>query len=84
MNSHYAQKKFQAHQEEVETLLEKNSRFNRIYKEYDHLQGELYHLENAEGAVLTDDFMNYLKVQTLYLEEQIEEFLTPFAPTKPA
>ena len=48
----------------------------RMYDEYDHLSDNLWNLEQAEGESITDDFLNYIKVQTSYLENELEDFLS--------
>ena len=75
MNATKIRKKFQAHQEKVQHLLEKNSRFKRIYDEYDHLSDNLYELENNEDVKATDDYLNYIETQTDFLEAEIVEIL---------
>ena len=77
MKSQNPYKKFDTSQEEVQTLLVENSRFKRMYEEYDHLSDHLWNLEQAEGETITDDFLNYMKQQTTYLEDELRDFLLP-------
>ena len=68
-------KKFNIHQKKIKTLLEENSRFKRMYDEYDHLSQNLWNLEQSEGISPTDDFIEYIKVQTNCLENEIEDLI---------
>ncbi|MFC6268312.1 hypothetical protein [Frigoriflavimonas asaccharolytica] len=71
MNTQNPCKKFESQREKVQTLLQENSRFKRIYEEYDYLSDNLWDLEQTEGISITDDFINYIKVETNYLEDEI-------------
>lgn len=75
MKSQNPFKKFDTQKEKIQTLLMKNSKFKRMYEEYDQLSENLWNLEQSEGISITDDFINYMKFQTHYLEEEITDFL---------
>lgn len=75
MNPKNPNKKFDATKVEMQTLLEENPRFKRIYDEYDQLSENLWNLEQSEGISITDEFINYIKMQTTYLEGEIEDYL---------
>ena len=75
MNPQNPNKKFDPTKVEMQTLLEENPRFKRIYDEYDQLSENLWNLEQSEGLSITDEFINYIKVQTSYLEGEIEDYL---------
>ncbi len=77
MKSQNPYRKFDATNAEVQTLLVKNARFKRMYDEYNQLSENLWNLEQSEGESLTDDFLNYIKVQTSYLENELQDILLP-------
>ena len=68
-------RKFQALQDKIEDLEQKNERFKRVYSEYEIMSEELWNLETSEGESIPDDFINSIKVQTIFLEEEIEDWL---------
>lgn len=80
MNAQNPYKKFDPAKAEMQTLLEENSKFKRMYDEYDHLSENLWNLEQSEGESVTDEFINYIKAQTAYLETEIEVSLLAFSP----
>ena len=75
MKSLVTVKKFSSRKEKVQNLMRSNSKFKRMFEEYDNMSEDLYKLESSEGISITDDFINYIKVQTNYLEAEIEDFL---------
>lgn len=77
MKSQNPYRKFDATNAEVQTLLVKNARFKRMYDEYNQLSENLWNLEQSEGESLTDDFLNYIKVQTSFLENELQDILLP-------
>ena len=62
-------------QQKIEQLEQTNSRFKRVYSEYTAMSEELWDLENSEEISVTDDFLNCIKLQTDYLEEEIQHWL---------
>ncbi len=76
MNRKNPYRKFQAQQEKIQNLEKTSSRFKRVYNEYALMSEELWNLENAEGEGLPDDFINSIILQTSYLEEEIEDWLS--------
>ena len=53
-----------------------NSRFRRIYSEYELMSDELWNLETSDtSGSIPDDFINAIKLQTSYLEDEIEDWL---------
>lgn len=46
-----------------------------MYTEYECMSEELWDLENEEKTSVTDDFLDSFRLQTNYLEEQIEHWL---------
>lgn len=75
MNRPNPYRKFQALQDKIEDLEQKNERFKRIYSEYQLMSEELWNLETSDGVAVPDDFINSIKVQTTFLEEEIEDWL---------
>ena len=75
-NSNRPYRKFQPQQKKIEELEKSNSRFKRIYSEYELMSDELWDLESNESAEsVPDDFINAIKLQTSFLEEEIEDWL---------
>lgn len=64
-------------QKKIEELQKNSVRFNRIYTEYTNMSEELWDLENSDAdfVSVTDDFLNSIKLQTSYLEDEIEDWL---------
>ena len=62
-------------QQKIEQLEKTNSRFKRVYSEYTTMSKELCDYENSEEISVTDDFLNSIKLQTDYLEEEIQHWL---------
>ena len=67
--------KFHRQQKRIKELESSNSRFRRIYSEYEFMSQELWNLENADGPVITEDFLNSVKLQTSFLEDEVEDWL---------
>ena len=68
-------RKFQFKQEKIKDLEEHNPRFKRIYSEFENLTDEIWEIETGDRDTVPDDFMFALKLQTNYLEDEIEEWL---------
>ena len=75
MNNRNPYRKFLGQQEKIEKLEKTNSRFKRVYDEYGYLADNLWDLETSEGVGVPDDFINSIKLQTSYLEDEIEDWL---------
>lgn len=75
-------RKFQLQQKNIEALEQENSRFRRVYSEYENISNELWNLENSMGEPVPDDFINAMIVQTAYLEDEIEYWLVQFNDKK--
>ena len=73
-------RKFQAQQEKIEKLEQTNSRFKRVYNEYELMQYELWNLHNTKQNSIPDDFITSIQLQTHYLEEEIEDWLCKSEP----
>ncbi|MDR6517161.1 MULTISPECIES: hypothetical protein [Chryseobacterium] len=71
-------RKFQLQEKNIEALEKENSRFKRVYSEYENMSNELWNLENSAGEPVPDDFINAMILQTSYLEDEIEDWLIRF------
>ena len=75
-NSSRPYRKFLPQQKKIEELEKNNSRFRRIYSEYELMSDELWNLETSyTSGSIPDDFINAIKLQTSYLEDEIEDWL---------
>lgn len=75
-------RKFQLQQKNIEALERENSRFKRVYSEYENMSEELWNLENSDNEPVPDDFINAMILQTSYLEDEIEDWLVQFSHNK--
>lgn len=78
MKSQNKYRKFQLHQKNIEVLEKENSRFRRVYSEYENISDDIWNLENSEGNSVTDDFLEAINLQASYLEEEINDWLVQF------
>ncbi len=75
-NSSRPYRKFLPQQKKIEELEKSSSRFKRIYSEYELMSDELWDLESNESTEsIPDDFINAIKLQTSYLEDEIQDWL---------
>ncbi|WP_312825405.1 hypothetical protein [Epilithonimonas sp.] len=75
-NSSRPYRKFLPQQKKIEELEKSSSRFKRIYSEYETMSDELWDLESSESTEsIPDDFINAIKLQTSYLEDEIQDWL---------
>lgn len=75
MNAKKSYRKFHPQQKEVEALEKKNDWFKRVFTEYELMAEELWDLENNDVSNIPDDFLNAVKIQTEYLEDEIGDLL---------
>jgi len=75
-------RKFQLQQKNIEALEKENSRFKRVYSEYENMSDELWNLESDKTEPVPDDFINAIILQTSYLENEIEDWLIRFNEKK--
>lgn len=75
-------RKFQLQQKNIEALEKENSRFKRVYSEYENMSDELWNLENEKAEPVPDDFINAMILQASYLEDEIEDWLIRFNEKK--
>lgn len=68
-------RKFRPQQAKIEELEKSSPRFKRIYSEYELMSDELWNLENSDISNIPDDFLNAVKLQTEYLEDEIDDWL---------
>lgn len=68
-------RKFQFKQEKIKDLEEHNPRFKRIYTEFENLSDEIWEMETGDAASVPDDIMYALKLQTYFLEDEIDLWL---------
>ena len=75
MNPQRPYRKFKPQQAKINELEKSSPRFKRIYSEYQLMSDELWNLENSDISNIPDDFLNAVKLQTEYLEEEIDDWL---------
>ena len=68
-------RKFTPQQKKIEELEKNSPRFKRVYTEYETMSDELWNLENTDITNIPDDFIDAMKLQTEYLEEEIGDWL---------
>ncbi|QOW11617.1 hypothetical protein Q73A0000_15170 [Kaistella flava (ex Peng et al. 2021)] len=68
-------RKFMPQQKKIEELEKNSPRFKRVYTEYELMSDQLWDLENTDTTNIPDDFMEAIKLQTEYLEEEIDDWL---------
>ncbi|WP_373709164.1 hypothetical protein [Kaistella sp.] len=68
-------RKFTPQQKKIEELEKNSPRFKRVYTEYETMSDELWNLENTDVTNIPDDFIDAMKLQTEYLEEEIGDWL---------
>lgn len=71
---HY--RKFDLQQNKIAALEKASPRFKRVYDEYTSMSDDLWDLETSDATPVADDFINAIKLQTSYLEDEIEDWLT--------
>ncbi|KQT21774.1 hypothetical protein ASG31_00035 [Chryseobacterium sp. Leaf404] len=74
-------RKFQLQQNKIEDLERENSRFKRVYSEYENLSDDLWNLENSDSQAVPDDFIDAMILQTSYLEDEIQDWLMQYNET---
>lgn len=75
-NSNRPYRKFLPQQKKIEELEKSSARFRRIYSEYELMSDELWNLESSDNTEsIPDDFINAIKLQTTYLEDEIQDWL---------
>ncbi|MFN3020990.1 hypothetical protein ACK1KB_08385 [Chryseobacterium sp. TY3] len=80
MKKRLSYRKFQPQLSKIEELEKNNSTFKRIFSEYELMSDELWEIENDQNNSVPDDFINAIQLQTEYLEEEINNWLTNITP----
>ncbi len=75
MNQLQPTSKFEPNRDKIKKLEAEFPRFRRIYSEYEMMSEELWVLETEPNSSVPDDFINAVKLQTSYLEDEIEDWL---------
>ena len=75
MNVQRPYRKFNPLEKKIEDLEKKNPRFKRIFSEYEIMSDEIYNMETSEESSVPDDFIDAVKLQREYLEEEIDGWL---------
>lgn len=78
MNRQNKYRKFQFQQNKIQKLEKESDRFKRIYSEYELMSDELWNLENTNTDSIPDDFLSAIELQTNYLEDEIEDWLSQY------
>ena len=68
-------RKFMPQQKRIEELEKSSERFKRVYSEYELMSDQLWNLENTDLVNIPEDFIEAIKLQTEYLEEEIDDWL---------
>ncbi len=82
MKTPNAYRKFRPDQKKIEELEKNSPRFKRIYSEYELMSEELWNLENSDASNIPDDFLEAVKLQTEYLEDEIHDWLLDDHPAQ--
>lgn len=69
-------RKFQFQQDKIRNLEEKSPRFKRIFTEFENLSDEIWDIETGDRDSVPDDFMMALQLQTNFLEDEIDNWLS--------
>ena len=69
-------RKFQFQKDKIRNLEEKSPRFKRIYTEFENLSDEIWDIETGDRDSVPDDFMMALQLQTNFLEDEIDNWLS--------
>lgn len=75
MTTQRSYRKFMPQQKKIQALEKNSPRFKRVYTEYELMADQLWDLENTDTTNIPDDFMEAIKLQTEYLEEEIDDWL---------
>ena len=68
-------RKFMPQQKIIEELEKNSPRFKRVYTEYELMSDQLYNLETTDTKNIPDDFIEAIKTQKEYLEDEIGDWL---------
>lgn len=82
MKNSRSYRRFQPLQQEISALKKNNSRFKTVFREYEMISDELWSLENSKETDVSDDFLNAMQQQSLFLEVEIDEWLSNSAKSE--
>lgn len=68
-------RKFKPQQKKIEELEKSNSRFKRIFSEYEIINDDLWNLDMERKNTFPDDFYTALQLQADFLEDEIADWL---------
>ena len=68
-------RKFQFQQDKIRNLEEKSPRFKRIYTEFENLSDEIWDIETGDRDSVPEKKKIELKLQTNFLEDEIDNWL---------
>lgn len=63
-------------QKKIQELENSNTKFRRIFSEYENTRGALWELQNSDNIFITDDFLDSIEVQRDFLESEIQDWLS--------
>ncbi|WP_417427665.1 hypothetical protein [Halpernia sp.] len=72
-----ASQRFSPLKQKISELKKNNTRFKKVYREYEIMSEEQWNLETSPEISVSDDFLDAVNVQTRYLEDEIEVWLHP-------
>lgn len=73
-------RKFNPQQKKIEELEKNSPRFKRVYSEYELMSEQLWNLETTDTTNIPDAFIDAIKLQTEYLEDEIGDWLLEEKP----
>ena len=62
--------------QKVEELEKNNARFKRVYSEYKAINSEIDKMQMDDDLSIPDDFIEAMRLQSDYLEDEIKDWLT--------
>ncbi len=68
-------RKFKPLQHSIEALQNENPRFQRVFSEYEIMAAELWNLENTPTPNVPDAFIEAMRIQLQFLEDEIADWL---------
>ena len=68
-------RKFLPQLKRIRELEKSSDRFRRVYSEYETITDELWKLENTDTSNIPDDFLDAVKLQAEYLEDEVGDWL---------
>ena len=75
MKNQSINRRFKPLQQKISALKKNNSRFKKVYREFEIMSDELWNLENSSDVSVSDDFLDAVNLQTTFLQDEIEDWL---------